>query len=435
MLSEQKNPEQVELLAEETMDVLTAPPAWIITWGSAIVFSILTLVILGAGLVDYPDTITATVGITTENPPIPVAAKVSGRIDRLFVTDNQTVQKGAPLALLENTANFDDVMALKLKIESIARDFRLESCRSIWNMNQPGNYALGEIQSGYETLISLLKGYFFYDQHNIASNKQEIIVQKKAYLSSLISNLKEQMLLKENERDKIMFKYKINKELYDQGVITLLDLNQIEFECISKNTEIVSIKNSIIRSDIEINDLNSQLLELGNNQSVQNSDYGIQIKEALNVLYAQILSWEKNYLLTSPENGVVTLLKHWKENQLALVDEPLMKIIPGGKELMVKGTIPVEGAGKLKVGQAAIIKVDAYPFEEFGTLEGIVMAVSQAPQEDNFFVDIHLTDGLMSTYGKKLALKQEMKASAEIITKKRTLLRRMFEKLLAINSP
>jgi len=435
MLSEQENPEQVELLAEETMDVLTAPPAWIITWGSAIVFIILALVVLGAGLVDYPDTITATVGITTENPPIPVAAKVSGRIDRLFVAENQTVQKGDPLALLENTANFADVIALKQKIEVITRDFSLESCQSIWNLNQPGNYSLGEIQSGYESLTSLLKAYFFYNQHNITSNKQAIISQKKIYLSNLIANLKEQQQLKENERDKIMFKYKINKELYDQGVITLLDLNQIEFECINKNAEIVNVKNSILRSEIEINDLNSQLLESGNALSVQNSDYGIQIKEALNVLYAQILNWEKTFLLSSPENGVVTLLKHWKENQIALVDEPLMKVIPAGKELIVKGTIPAEGAGKLKVGQAAIIKVDAYPFEEFGTLEGIVMSVSQAPQEDNYFVDIHLSNGLSTTYGKELVLKQEMKASAEIITKKRTLLRRMFEKLLAINAP
>ncbi|MEZ4999485.1 MAG: biotin/lipoyl-binding protein [Bacteroidales bacterium] len=50
--------------------------------------------------------------ITTSNPPASLNARVSGKIEMLYVEEGDQVVKGEVLAIIESTASFESVMWL-----------------------------------------------------------------------------------------------------------------------------------------------------------------------------------------------------------------------------------------------------------------------------------------------------------------------------------
>ena len=104
---------QIELKSPAVQEILGHPPRWIIRWGISIIFIIIAGLIVGSYFFKYPDIITATITVTTENLPAGVMAKTTGKIDTLLVHEKQKVRQGDLLAVMESTADWRDVMSIK----------------------------------------------------------------------------------------------------------------------------------------------------------------------------------------------------------------------------------------------------------------------------------------------------------------------------------
>jgi len=94
--------------------------------------------------------------------------------------------------------------------------------------------------------------------------------------------------------------------------------------------------------------------------------------------------------------------------------------------------LPIEGSGKVEVGQTANIQLDGFPFREFGIVKSEVKHISLVPQNDFYLVELNLNEGLKTTYGKDIPFRQEMQGNAKIITENRRVVERIFDKLLNI---
>ena len=118
------NINDINLRSEEVKDILTAVPRWMIRWGNTLIFCLIIGVLAMTFYIKYPDTIPANAIITTKVPPQKEYAPITGLIDTLLVTDQQVVKANTPLAVMENTANFQDVFLLKSIIDTINVDDR-----------------------------------------------------------------------------------------------------------------------------------------------------------------------------------------------------------------------------------------------------------------------------------------------------------------------
>lgn len=86
-------------------------------------------------------------------------------------------------------------------------------------------------------------------------------------------------------------------------------------------------------------------------------------------------------------------------------------------------------------GQEVIIKLDNFPYNEYGSLKGIVSEISlmtntqQTNQGDleQYLIHVELPDGLKTNYSQLLPFKYELKGVAEIITRDRRLIERVFD--------
>jgi len=86
-------------------------------------------------------------------------------------------------------------------------------------------------------------------------------------------------------------------------------------------------------------------------------------------LYA--LEW-----LRSPIDGVVQSVDVTTVGQVVTPAQSLVTIVPDGTPLIVEATVSNNDIGYIKVGQAVQVKVDTFPFQKYGTLEGTLIWIS-----------------------------------------------------------
>lgn len=92
-----------------------------------------------------------------------------------------------------------------------------------------------------------------------------------------------------------------------------------------------------------------------------------------------------NLLLRAPVDGVVQELVIAGAGQSVGSNEPLMKLVPTGSGLVIRAKVDNQDIGHLRIGQAAKVKVQAFDFLRYGTLEGNVQQIAadaSADQQD-----------------------------------------------------
>jgi hypothetical protein len=135
----------------------------------------------------------------------------------------------------------------------------------------------------------------------------------------------------------------------------------------------------------------------------------------------------------SPVTGSVTFTRTWGENQEVQASNLIATIVPANEmEVVAKAVIPNSGIGKVENGQLVNIKLNGYPYMEFGMVRGRIRSISLVPEENGYVADIELIAGLTTTYKEQLRFIQQMEGTAEIVTKDLRLIYRFINPLRAL---
>ena len=130
---------------------------------------------------------------------------------------------------------------------------------------------------------------------------------------------------------------------------------------------------------------------------------------------------------SNPTEGVISYFNFWSENQNVKQGDEIFSIIPKNqKDIIGKVLLPTQRSGKLKIGQKAIIKLDNFPFAEFGVLEGTVKHISSIPKQNQYAVEIAFNNKLMTNTGTIIIAKNDIQGSVDIVTEDLRLIERIF---------
>jgi len=99
-------------------------------------------------------------------------------------------------------------------------------------------------------------------------------------------------------------------------------------------------------------------------------------------------------------------------------------VTPAMSSYRVQLSLPIKGVGQIKVGQRVQIKLDPYPVNEFGYLEGKITAVVPYAIDNNYRASVELTNGMNTTNGKKIPLQYYLIGTAEVMLDEKSLLSR-----------
>jgi len=420
-MEEQENI-KIELRCEEVQEIMEALPSWILRWGITIIAVVLSGLLLGSYFFKYPDSLNAPIVVTSSAPPIELNARATGKIESLLVHDKQSVEIGERLAIIESSANFQDI----LKLNKIFQAWQLGnvSTTSFYKELKRNTFRLGDVQSAYSAFLDALQNRIIYDKTDYFNKKIALKKQQASKYIELDSNRKNEYMLhkKQSEiskkiylRDSVLFAKKIKTgEEFDNARKSYLQSRQNQLNDIraQKEVQIQKLQEKEVLLDLVLR------FRETHDKSI------LELSKATILLDDAIKQWKRNYIVTSPIPGYVNMMGIWDKNQSVIAGDLIMVIMPKNPNHSIgKAKFPAAGAGKIQIGQRAIIRLNNYPDEEFGFVEGIVSCISDIPDKDgNYIIDIKFPWGLKTNYGKMLPQTKQILGNVQIIIKDKRLI-------------
>lgn len=413
----------IELRSEDVQEILTKVPHWMIRWGNVVILTVLLSLLIMSWVVRYPDIITSEITITTQIPPQRLITKSTGRIEKIFIKNGETVSANTALAVIENTAHYQDVFLLKSIIDTLKIDknfikFPFESLPSM---------QLGEIEGSFAVFekdfiaYSLNRNLQPYKVEGAAQNYEVIEIKERLNLLQQQKQISEtEIQLKKKELDRY-------KKLYEKGIISTQEWETKNLDYLQTEKNLRGLSSSISQMKSSLNDLNKNSKSTKINETKDDVSLFRNVIQSYNQLKKAIADWELAYVLRSSIAGEVSFMQVWTENQTITAGDNVFSIIPKEADNYIgKIKAKAQNSGKIKIGQNVNIRLANYPDREFGVIRGKIQSMSLTPDKDgNLLIDVSLPNKLETSYHKKIAFRQEMSGTADIITQDLRLIERL----------
>jgi multidrug efflux pump subunit AcrA (membrane-fusion protein) len=417
------------------------PPSWITQWGISYLFAIVLSFIFLAYLVKYPDVVIGKIIITSTLPPAKLVASTSAKIKYLYVKENSNVHINDVLMVLDNTANMDHIQLIVDKKDSLLfelianvkanqklKNKELEIQKNI-NYN---NLQLGELQSSFANLMASISKYKYYLLDH-SSGKQILSIQGQITdYNNLQNQIDDQVAILNQKVRMDKKKMDDDNKLAKEKIIP-----QQEADASAKKyyDDLLVLKNNQstkIQYQLQSKESQKNIFQLEQSLGQNGNELKLNMQSAYEIFKSDVDKWEQKYVIKSPIDGKVSFYKFWSINQFVQSGEAIVSVVPEGLTLIGKAQIPIASSGKVNINQTVKIKIDNYPYQEFGMVTGLVSSISNIPQDNYYAVDISLPNGTQTTYKKKLPAIQELHGQVEIITQDLNLLQRFFNPIKQI---
>ncbi|GAB6123460.1 HlyD family secretion protein [Dysgonomonas termitidis] len=177
-----KESDKIELRSDEVKEILTRPPHALIRYGISVICGVILVLFIGCFFFKYPDIVTGEIVITTQNPPVWLVAKSSGRIKDLLCREKQHVNQYDLLAVIDNAAQTNDVNKLGNLLNQVVIS---DSVFYIPTELYTCSYELGDLQSTFSLFTRAAVNYDNFHSVNLTSQEklalQKQISEKKNY--------------------------------------------------------------------------------------------------------------------------------------------------------------------------------------------------------------------------------------------------------------
>lgn len=87
-------------------------------------------------------------------------------------------------------------------------------------------------------------------------------------------------------------------------------------------------------------------------------------------------------VIRAPVDGTVQQLAVFAEGAVLKPADPILVVVPAGAELVVEAQVLNKDVGFVRPGQPVTVKLEAFPFTRFGTLEGRLVRISRDAVQD-----------------------------------------------------
>ena len=422
--------ERIELRSDDVQEIIGTPPRMIVRWGTLVVTGAVFVMVALSFWVQYPDKVRGRVTITSKIAAVRVNAQKSDLISKIHVEDGDKVKEGDLLVEMQSAANFEDVEEL----EEFTKDLNnadqselLEFLSSDFRQLE-----IGTLQPLYAEMQTNFDKFQFYEQNKAAAKE---ITQVKRQIQNINSGIRiQKRKLKDAKATQKLeeIKYERLRNLRNSNDIAPQKVEDQEKIWIAARTRVKEIEDEINSRLLQISGLNKNIGSVESTDSETNNENYINLRSSINNLIGAIDRWNEENLLIAAMNGKISMVQNWSEKQYIEQGKEIMAILPEDLEdnYFTQLFIPIRGSGRIEVGQRVLLKLDDYPYREFGQLEGVVIEPPGLQREEGLPVKIKLINGLITQSKKVLKLEQELRGEGAIITENRSVFVRIFENVI-----
>lgn len=363
----------------------------------------------------------------------PVQALEGGTIERIMVKEGDRVQRGQVLMEQDTAVSQASVDRLAEAARLIRQDVaRLEAERT------------GETNTGTPIQDQLLTARLReYDNKRAAAQSEATrqsaaIGEAQARLARLQENLVNARTSLGNARER----ERSLRSLIGNGAVPRFDyleakdrLTQAQDQVASLEQEITGQQQAIRQAQAAYRGAQETTNRLTSERQSEILTQLTQRRQDLANIegqLAQATRQQEQETVRAPINGIVYNLKATLGEGTVQPGEELLSILPDGDGLVLEVKLLNRDIGFIQPGMRTKVKIATFPFQEFGTIEGEVLQVSPNATVDKdlglvFNTRVRLNRNTVRVKGRDVALVPGMAATAEIVTRQRSILTFLLE--------
>ncbi len=422
---------KIGIRSDEVQEILGGIPSRIVRYGIMVFAAIFSLIVIFSFVFHYPDILRSKIVVTTENPPATLVARATGKIEQLFVKDKDKVEAGDIIALIENPANYFDILQLENLINELQPSF--DTLNFTPDVRLKKALQLGPVQEYYSQFLTKFQELQEFTKRNYYLLREESYREQAKNARILYDRMWERKVAIDKEYQIKQRNYERQKKLVAGEVIATTELEKAEADMLSKKSELDGIRSDLAQQQIDISQLTQKIVENEKEYHDLKVQHESNLLEAFNNMKSASSNWFLTYLLRSPIDGTVSFNKFYAENQNIAEGDRAFTIVPDDMGTVIgKVELAVRGSGKVEEGQSVNVKFDNYPYMEFGMVKGLVKSVSLVPEDNYYMVEVEFPNGLVTNYDRSLQMQNQLVGEAEIITEDLRLVQRFFNPLKAL---
>ncbi|MET4140273.1 HlyD family efflux transporter periplasmic adaptor subunit [Pedobacter sp. UYP1] len=419
---------------EQVQDIIERMPIRFGFWVSLIVLFIFIMLLLFGWLVRYPDVVTGQIVINANNAPLKLIANNSGKLKLNGVKSMDQIKEGQVIAYIENPTRLENV----LLIERILKDYN-PNADTITRVfaKLPPNFSMGDLNIKYYSFVNSLQNYINYRDNKLMDKQDSNLRILQSEQRNAITSAEKRVEMSINNLKYVYKSYWRDSLLFIKKVISESEFDKTNLSYIAAKDGYQFSLNNMINAKQSEQQTGGKRQELSVQKPEKQIELRMAVISAFNDLQDNIKSWEQKYIFRSPFSGKVQFLKFYTDDQFITSGEPVFTIVAKEEKALGQVSLPAIGSGKIKIGQEVIVKLDNFPYMEYGSIKGRVNSISlttnitktENSNIDTYMVLVDFPDQLKTNYGKELDFRAEAKGTAEIITNDRRLVQRFFDNL------
>jgi hemolysin D len=171
-----------------------------------------------------------------------------------------------------------------------------------------------------------------------------------------------------------------------QGIINALDISEREINTIQARIVAAKETEEMVRQLVEKNFQSRRALIEQFEKRLELQQTLLNARAKRNELLSQRNSYQQQLVkakrrkelieIIAPRDGVILEVSNLTVGSVARATEPLVTLVPTDVPIMAEISIDPSNISGISVGQHAKVKLDAFPFQRYGYIEGSVVAVS-----------------------------------------------------------
>lgn len=214
-------------------------------------------------------------------------------------------------------------------------------------------------------------------------DKQDIAKERQRLYEKSQSDIKQASLRLAEQKSNYERTIRQAKAEIEQAYLRLKEQQR------SHKTLIHSGKLAVLKSEEQIKNLDTEMMGLN-----------AEIAQSRNQLKSLQLQLQQRKI-TSPITGKVFQLPIQRPGSVVQPGTMVAEIAPEGSPLIIRATMATTESGSLKKGLPVKVKFDAYPFQDYGIIEGELLDISPTT------IDVDTPNGKVSAYNLEIILKQD----------------------------
>lgn len=331
--------------------------------------------------------------VTTQRPQI-IQSSQDGVISTINVKEGQIVKKNQRLINLEQKQAKAALLDSEAKVSALrATLVRLKS-----EVFERPLVFPGEIMR-YDTFVNDQKQLFIRRKNALDSDVNTFIENKKLVAKEL----------------------QMAKRLLAQG-----DISQVE----------------VLRLQRQIVELDGKLSERKNRYFQESQAEMTKVNEQLSTEEQILADRQVSYARTnidSPVDGVISRIVINTNGARLRPGEIIMEVLPTGNDFIVEGRVSPADVGMLRKGLKASVKLDAYDYTIYGSLNGVLTYISpdaitekSAKGEESYYlINVAISsDNLKIKQSRQIELQAGMTATIEIYAGDKTILQYILKPMI-----